>query len=161
MYYDIKVIENDSIALRKYMESNEFDYKRTLVLEKNPGNIKLPVIIDSLFNPKSNVKISDYKNDKILIDVESSENGFLFLSEIFYPSWKAFIDGKETEIFRTDFSLRSIYLEKGNHKIEFRYSSDVYRVGKTVSLIILPFTLISLIYFGLRLRKKENEITEK
>ncbi len=158
MFYDIKVIENDSVSLRKYMESNEYDYQKTLVLEKNPGNIKLPVITDSLNNPKYNVKITDYKNDKITIEVETSDNGFLFLSEIYYPAWKAFIDGKETEIFRTDFSMRSIYVEKGNHNIEFIYGSNTYQTGKSVSVIVLSLTIISIIVFGVRLRKKEDVI---
>jgi hypothetical protein len=159
MFFDIKVFENDSAALRKYMESKEFDYKKTLVLEKNPQNISLHVVKDSLQYPKSNVKITEFKNDKIIIDAETSEDGFLFLSEEYYPAWKCLIDEKETEIFRTDFCLRSVYLKKGIHKVEFIYESDSFSKGKLISIFILSLTLISIIFFSFKERFRKNTNT--
>jgi hypothetical protein len=161
MFFDIKVFENDSAALRKYMESKEYDYKKTLVLEKNQKNIVLPVLTDSSSIPKSEVKIIDYKNNKISIEAETSENGFLFLSEIYYPCWKAFVDGKETEIFRTDFSLRSVYLEKGSHKVEFIYDSDSFNKGRLISIFVLSLSIIAIVFFGFKDRLNQRTDNSK
>ncbi|HMS64537.1 MAG TPA: YfhO family protein [Ignavibacteria bacterium] len=160
MFYDVKVIENPA-ELKKYMESDEFDYYKTIVLEKDPGNISLPLNSksDSAFSASDKIEITKYDLNNINLNVENSENGFLFLSEVFYPDWKAFVDGKEVEIFRTDYSLRSVYLEKGNHKVEFVYSSKEFDLGSKVSLsvLFLSFAGIGFIFFRQRRSVKSNE----
>ena len=159
MFYDIKVCNSDE-ELKKYMESHEYDYRKTVVLEKQPQNINLPVIKDSAGIPKDNVKITDYNVNNINIDVENSENGFLFLSEVYYPAWKAYVDGKETEIFRTDYCMRSIYVEKGKHKIELKYQSDTFSEGLKISLVSAFILIISVVFLSFKtLRKKEKNLT--
>lgn len=157
MFYDVKVI-GDEKELVKYMESKDFNYRNTLVLEKNPGNINLPVIKDSSSIPKSSVTITRYTPHEIDIEAEASENGFLFLSEVFYPVWKAYIDGKETEIFRTDYSLRSVYLEKGKHKVEFQYEDDTFRKASYISIFSVIVLITGLIFFSVKSRK--NNFTQ-
>lgn len=158
MFYDIKVIENPD-ELKKYMESNEFDYYKTLVLEKNPGNISLPVINknDTTSSVQNKVEITKYEMNKIDLNVETSENGFLFLSEVYYPDWKAFVNGKEVEIFRTDYSLRSVYLAKGNHKVEFIYSSNEFELGSKVSIAIILLSFTGMVFAFFRNKKVKSE----
>ena len=67
------------------------------------------------------------------------------LSEIYYPNgWKAFINGKETKIFKTNNLLRSVVVPSGLNKIEFVYDSSTYRSGLMISYIgwVLTFLLI-------------------
>ena len=151
MFYDVKVIENPD-EIKKYMESSEFDYNKTIVIEKNPGNISLPEADSSLKNSQ-NVVIRKYDLNNIQIEAETRENGFLFLSEVYYPDWKAYVDGKETEIFRTDYSLRSVYLEKGSHIIEFVYDSPEFNLGSKVSSAVFALSILSL---GLLFLRKRN-----
>jgi len=146
MFYDIKIINEDKV--KEYMDSEEFDYRKTIVIEKDPENISLPNITDSASIPVSNVKITEYSLNKISMDVEASENGFLLLSEVYYPAWKAYVDGKETEIFRTDYSMRSIYLEKGNHKVEFVYESDTFETGMYISFAFLGIFLVGIVFLS-------------
>jgi uncharacterized membrane protein YfhO len=156
MFYDIKVIENDTASVRKYMESNEFDYRKTLVLEKNSMNISLPQIKDSLSFPVSSVKIIDYGLNKIVIEAETSENGFLYLSEVYYPAWKAYTDGKETEIYCTDYAMRSVYLEKGKHTVEFIYDSETFKTGKKITFAFLAFWFIGVLFSGFKFFRTKN-----
>lgn len=152
MFYDVKVIEDEN-ALKDYMKSNDFDYRKTLVLEKNLPNINLPKP-DTNVKINSTVRVTEYGLNKIKLDVDTDENGFLFLSEVFYPDWKALADGKETEIYRTDFSLRSIYLEKGKHSVEFLYESKEFNWGSRLSIgaFSICLLLIGIMFF----RDKKN-----
>src|SRR5579872_7248768 len=86
MFYQAKV-SDDSGVIRAL--KIPFDYHHVLYLEKNPG-ITLP---DTSVHPVSNVRVTSYTPNEIHIDAETSENGILFTSEIFYPDWKAYVDG--------------------------------------------------------------------
>ena len=63
--------------------------------------------------------ITGYSENKVVIETGNDDAGFLVLTDSFYPTWKATIDGKETQIYRTDYSFRGIIVPAGNHKIEF------------------------------------------
>lgn len=64
----------------------------------------------------------DYHEDNILIKTDNLGDGFLVLTDNYYPSWHAAIDGKETKIYITDFSLRGIIVPKGKHEVKFYVS---------------------------------------
>ncbi|MCZ6594986.1 MAG: YfhO family protein, partial [Bacteroidetes bacterium] len=71
--------------------------------------------------------------------------------EMYYPAgWRAFIDGEETEIYKTNHALRSIVVSEGSHKIEFRfqprtYFASLWIMGSSTILVYLILG-ISLIY---------------
>jgi len=155
MFYDVKVITDENL-LKDYMKSNEYDYKRTLVLEKTPTNMSLPKT-DTASKINSSVKVTEYELNKIKLDVDTDENGFLFLSEIYYPDWKAFVDGKEAEIYRADYSLRAVYLEKGKHTVEFIYESKGFNIGSKLSLAALSISLVLIGVFFFRDKKTSGK----
>lgn len=151
MFYDIKVFKDEE-QLKKYMASQDFDYRKTLVIEKDVPDSKFPVL-DSNSMVNSDVKMTNYGLNRIEFDVNTSENGMLYLSEVFYPAWKAYIDGKETEIYRADYCMRAIYIEKGSHKVVFEYDSDLVKSGSKISYAFIGFWAIGIIICILRYRK--------
>ena len=80
------------------------------------------------------IKKLDYLSNKVKIAIELDNDGFLVLSDTYYPGWKAFIDGKETTIYKTDYILRSILLEKGAHSVEFIYDPISFKIGYIITL---------------------------
>lgn len=143
MFYDYKVI-SDKDAIINYMKTPEFDYNKTVVIEKDPGiNIQQA---DS--TTKNNVTVTEYGLNNIKMNVETDRNGILLLSEIYYPAWKAFIDGKETEIIRADYSLRAISIPQSARTVEFVYDSNTFNNGKTISLSIFIASILGLCVFG-------------
>ncbi len=59
----------------------------------------------------------------------------LFLSDNYYPGWKAYVDNKETKIYRANYTFRSIYLPSGNHSVAFKYNPLSFKIGSVVSLL--------------------------
>ena len=87
-------------------------------------------------------------------------NNLLFISEVYYPvGWKAFIDGKEAEIYRANHSFRAIVVPKGEHTIEFKYNSKGFEQGRMYSTIT---NYIVVLMFGvgifLEYRRKKSDL---
>lgn len=106
------------------------------------------------------VKLTKGEIHNLEFEVNASGNNLLVFSEIYLPfGWKAYIDGTETGIYKTDYFLRSIIVPKGNHKVEFRYEPAVYFTGKTISIganIFLGLILVAGIIGYASLKKKKS-----
>jgi uncharacterized membrane protein YfhO len=63
--------------------------------------------------------ITDYQDNKVVISVNNPGVSFLVLTDSYYPSWHATIDGKETPVYLTDYNFRGIITPKGKHTIVF------------------------------------------
>ena len=58
----------------------------------------------------------------------------MVLSEMYYPQgWTAYIDGTETETFKTNFAFRSVIVPAGEHIVEFKFASKQFEIGRTLS----------------------------
>jgi uncharacterized membrane protein YfhO len=88
----------------------------------------------------------------------------LVLSEIYYPAgWTAYIDGQETEVYKTDYLFRSIIVPAGQHKVEFKFDPASYSTGKNISFAANIFVVIMLIagIGGTFMSKKSGKRDEK
>lgn len=142
------------IKKMKYDPAGNFNPLEVAYVEK-----ALPVKIDSATS-EAKAKVTKYQNEKIELDVTATGNNLLFMSEIYYPKgWKAFVDGKETEIFKTNYAFRSIIVPTGKHKVEFKFESEKFNLGKNLSLFT-NVVLVAFIGLGVFLekRKKKEEV---
>ena len=78
-----------------------------------------------------------YGTQKVKLQVKASSPGFVVLSDAYYPGWKAFVDGVETKIFPADYFIRAVFVDKGEHILEFRYEPLSFRIGMIISLVTL------------------------
>lgn len=110
--YDYQVAKSSQEALHLLM-AEKTDLAKTAILEEDP-KIKL-------FSPQEEGKviIKEYREQKVILETQSSLPGLLILSDNFYPGWQAFIDGKQVKIYRVDYTLRGIIVPEGKHKVEF------------------------------------------
>ncbi|WP_343417085.1 YfhO family protein [Candidatus Flexifilum breve] len=70
---------------------------------------------------QTRVRIADYTAERVVIDVETDFDGYLFLSDAYYPGWHATIDGAPTTIYRADVMFRAVFVPAGVHEIVYTY----------------------------------------
>jgi hypothetical protein len=140
MFYSYEVFPSDS-SVRDYMLTTNYDYKHKLLLSSKPS-LTIQQSADSVPNE---VVITGYKNNRIDLRVTTAENGLLWLSEIWYPAWKAFIDKKKTPIHCADYSFRAIEIPEGTHHITFVYTSDAFRIGLLIAIVAILSTAACII----------------
>jgi uncharacterized membrane protein YfhO len=129
----------------------DFDPTKTVLLEKGdlPHHLNIPVAAAPTRQP--NVKIRTYRPDSIVLEIDSPWPGYLLLSEMFYPGWKAFVDRKPISILRGDYLFRVIQVSQGKHEVRFVFAPLSIKVGIGLTLITV---LAVLLCIYLVLRKK-------
>ncbi len=128
---------------------SDFNPAASVILEKEP---QLNFTHDS--TAKGEVISYKYTGNEIGLEVKMNSNGLVVMTDNYFPYWHAYDqNGKELEIYKADLTFRAIELEKGDHKIVFKYVSKPYIIGKYSTITGLIFLLIVIIF--VRLKKKD------
>lgn len=109
--------------------SGEFKSRDTIILEE-------PSPISPQFGEGS-ARIVVYKPSEVVVKTKSNEPKLLFLSDNYYPGWKAEVDGNNQDILRADYTFRAVPLVPGEHTVRFYYDSDVFKIGLLISILSL------------------------
>ena len=140
---EAKILHREEIL--DYLMSPEFKPHREVVLEKNaitqkgeiPDNKSERKYNPECLNRVDNVRITDYQSNKVKIQADLNRNSWLILTDTYYPGWQVYINGKRDEIYRANYALRAVYLNKGIHKINFIYKPATFKIGLYFTLFIL------------------------
>lgn len=134
-----KVIKEKSLIIKE-LENIQNQKEKLVIIEQEP---ELRIDKKDL---SSEIKDYTEKGNKIQINLSTSENSMLFVSQSFYPGWRAYVDKKETKVMRSNYTFQVIAVQKGNHFIEFIYEPVFFKE----TLVISVATIISLILLAKR-----------
>lgn len=132
---------SEMIALNSFDASSE-----AIVQESFKGSVSnLPV-----YDSTARVQLVQNDNDKINYTVEARTPQFVVFSEVYYDrGWKAFIDGQEAPIVKTNYVLRGLSVPAGKHAVEFRFEPASYIMGRqltSVSQVVLGLLLVLALF---------------
>jgi len=113
----------------------DFDPLEMVILEEEPD-----LELEDKPTAESTVRILEYEPSRIVLEAEVAADGILVLSEVYYPGWRAYMDGRETRIYRADHALRALALQAGYHRVELVYDPLSFKVGFVISAIVLTIT---------------------
>ncbi len=106
------------------------------------------------------IRMSEYRNPgNIFYESYSPEAQLAVFSEVYYKTWKAFIDGKEVTPVRANYILRALPIPPGEHKIEFRCVDELMISTAKMSLYgsILVGAAMLFIVGAIIYRRRKNE----
>jgi hypothetical protein len=139
--HKFRIIQSDKIILETL---DELKYKDEVILEEKPSIEIEPVPIST--SGDSIPEIIKYSPNEIIIKAGLASNGLLVLSEIYYPGWRAVVDGIPQKIYRANYILRAIPLKQGTHIIRITYEPKWLKYGMILTLgmicIILSYIII-------------------
>ena len=113
-----------------------------LLIEKGPVSASALSKKPARPELKPEVKVVSYENNRVLLEVSTPEAAFLFMSEAYYPGWKAYVDGRQEEILRANYVFRAIPVGPGSHRVEVVMQPLSFKIGLAVSglTVVLLFT---------------------
>ncbi len=100
----------------------------------------------------STITIAKYRPREVVLKVQAAAKGMAVLADYYHSGWQAFLDGKQVPVHRADYFYRGVFVDKGEHKLVFRYQSVLWQ---RVFYFILFFIFIglSLYYSWYKLKK--------
>jgi uncharacterized membrane protein YfhO len=141
---------NEEIQLLDSLNTREtaiihIDFKNKLPLKETKR--------DSL----ASIELVDYAPNHLEYESESKSDQLALFSEVYYANgWNAYINGKQVEYIRANYTLRALAVPSGIHKIEFKFEPQVIKTG---SMISFSSSILFLLIIGgglfLNFRKKE------
>ncbi|MDD3870120.1 MAG: YfhO family protein [Candidatus Cloacimonetes bacterium] len=136
------------------MQDLSFNPRSLAIVETKIDGVSKP---DSCF-----AKETFFDMHNVKYDVGTDKDAFLVVSEIYYPAgWKAFIDGKETEIYPVNHILRGVKIPAGKHTLEMKFISETYRLSLILSLSgILLTVILTVVGFAWEEKNKKRKINE-
>jgi len=150
-----RTVKRDEVL--EILTGDDFDPRQWVLIEEKPPGA--PEEEKGGFQKSSGTaKILSYRPDEILIQADAAAPGYLFLSEIFYPGWKASVDGRPVTIMRGNYLFRVIPIPEGKHRIRVFYDPWSVKLGVGITLLTL---MIMCIFLVLHLRNGKSRSKNK
>jgi len=128
LFSKVSFVKDDKAVIER-LQSNTFDPGKELILvgdRKDTNEIK---------DLHGKVKLLSYKANRFDLEYEADSDAFLYVSDTYYPGWRAYVDGKETKIYRADLAFRAIEVPKGKHTVVFKYVPMSFYIGLVLTIM--------------------------
>jgi hypothetical protein len=143
----------DGKKLISRLYEDSFDPRQIILLDQDPGG-EFSISPDEL----AKVKIVQYRPVKIVFETSSATDQLLFLSDTWYPGWRAKLEnGRELKILTADYALRAVPVPAGDHTITMWYFPESFKKGLTASFITV-ITIVSFAIVVARSRRRRGNL---
>jgi hypothetical protein len=143
--YNVRVARTEEELAAAFRDST-WNHTTTAILEKDSPLHAAP----PPGGHRGSARVTAYEDNRLELEAASPTEGIMVLSEVYYPGWKAYVDGAETEILRTDYNLRGIAFPEGSHHVEFRFMPPPLVTGGWITGAALVVCLAGLVRFPAR-----------
>jgi hypothetical protein len=130
--HDAAVVPSDNEVYARMAKSTAA--LRQVALLPSP----LPAPLDKTATGDS-LHFTSYAPNSMSLDAQAAGDGLLVLSEIWYPGWRATVNGQDAEVRRVDGGLRGILLKRGANRVVLTYAPTAEYAGLAISLAAIFF----------------------
>ena len=101
------------------------------------------------------VKLDKYEPNNLQYTVNSKNGGIVVFSEIYYPGWKATVDGQSVELGRVNYILRAVNVKPDKHIVVLDFHPTSISTTETIAYIAIVILLLAIAGAGyMEWRKK-------
>ena len=101
------------------------------------------------------VKLDKYEPNNLQYTVNSKNGGVVVFSEIYYPGWKATVDGQSVELGRVNYILRAVNVKPGKHIVVLDFHPTSISTTETIAYISIVILLLAIAGAGYMEWKKK------
>ncbi len=98
------------------------------------------------------VTIIAYEPERIELLIKAGGDGWLVLSDAYYPGWEARVDGETSPVERADLLFRAVHVNAGSHEVILTYQPASVTIGLIVSGVAFILCVLTLCLRGRKRR---------
>lgn len=106
------------------------DFRRRVLLEDHSAVAAGVPAADGTLRA---ARIRSYQPNRVTLEIDAGPAGWLVLSDVWFPGWKAWVDGEPAPIHRANVAFRAVALPEGAREVRFEFAPESYRLGKQIS----------------------------
>lgn len=123
----IRSVSSARAAIEAMQPAQAFNPAHTAIVEGTPE-------VDLQQDTSASVEVTHYDARSIELRSERDTEGYLVLSEIYYPEgWELAIDGEPVEFYKTNYVLRGFPVPAGEHTISMEFNPISYELGSKIA----------------------------
>jgi hypothetical protein len=148
------IVASDDAAALKAMRDSDFDPTTTLVLmqsatSNSDSQPRANLIGSNAITAQARTDLVLYEPERIIANVSAPTDGWLLLSDAWYPGWEVTVDGRAAPVERANVLFRAVAVDEGEHRVEWIFRPVSFRLGVGVSLGTLGLLLAVITWTGL------------
>ncbi len=126
----------------------EFNFRQKVLLEESVKNNNLEGFAPGREPQEEfgSVDILEREAGEIKLFTDRQEDGFVVVTESYYPGWQAHVNGEKREVMRGNYIFMAIPVEAGANEITLSYESRNLKYGAALSLVGLFIVIFVFIY---------------
>jgi uncharacterized membrane protein len=138
----------DSSKVVQALKDGSYDYRTTVALSEKPSVVFNRQAADSLGASPLPLTVhwDEYTPNTRSVKVNAPADGYLRISEAYYPGWKVSVDGKSTPVYKADLAWMAVPISKGEHTVIMKphslYFSKAAWITFPVAVVLCVFWLI-------------------
>ena len=138
----VRSVTNTSSA-RSTIRADDFDPKREVVLLGISSEA-------SDTGGSGSATISHYGSSEMTIDVQADAPGYLLVSEVWYPGWRATVNGASRDVMSANGALRAVAVSAGESTVQLWFAPSGWRWGSGLFVIGVVAFIVCILRGGWR-----------
>jgi hypothetical protein len=146
----VLVAPDDSTSL-KMLVDEAFDARKAAIVvgEGTAAKTGLPSLNSSGVELAASANIVTDRVNEVEVAVDTPRAAMLVLNDSWDGGWRARVDGAEQPVLRVNYGFRGVVVQKGTHRVNFRYRPTILLVGIAISGGTLLLLLIACAWLGI------------
>jgi len=145
LYSQWLVSTNDDATL-KQLAAREFNPAQTVLVSD-----LLPSPKEGVTNPAAGtVEFKSYAPKRIVLNARAETPCVLLLNDKHDPNWQVLVDRKPATLLRCNFIMRGVFLEPGEHTVEFLFRPPVNALYVSLGALALGLVLVGFAFADAR-----------
>ncbi len=148
-------VADDQAAFAIANPSSQFDPSSLVLLSLDAPVEPAPVAETRETEPVA-ARVVAWEPGRMQLRLEPAApvDGYVMVSENWYPDWQATVDGADATVARGKGSLITVVVPAGAELVELEFQSADYRSGKLISLLSLAVVVIGMVVPPVSRRRK-------
>jgi hypothetical protein len=134
-YYVPQIAVEPDADRRLDLLAHRFKNPRRVALVNEPPASGFLGTPDNFATAEAHIAVDE--PERVIVETDAPERGFLFLADAYYPEWAATVNGEPTPIQIANHAFRLVEVPKGRVTVEFRYRPRRVWIGGVVSALTI------------------------